>query len=438
MLKVIIVTYYWPPSGGPAVQRWLSFANLLSEKGVKVIIITPDPDKASFPLIDTTLQYEISESIEVKKIPIRDNYWIYKKVFGRGKVPTSGFVNESNTFLQKIARFIRGNFFFPDPRKNWVNGAVKVIQEILDKEDFANIITAGPPHSTHFVGKKIKRDNQKINWIVDFHDAWTDVWYYEKLYKTSLARLLDKKMERTILEGADYVLTVGEFLRKVLVEKTCSKNDEKFRTVSMGFDQNLNYSSISDKNNKLHICYTGTLDEAYQPWIIFDSTKELLDQGYDIVLVFVGLVSDSIKTYVKEIGIESNVTYTGYLTHSESIRFLRYADALLLFSPKVKTERIIIPGKLYEYLAARKPIINIGMKDSNTAKIIEECNAGINVDRSEKSEITSFFTKWLQGMNSPPFVFNEEKINTYSRRSEVEKIISLLTFSEQFNPNKSK
>ena len=426
--KTVIFTYYWPPSGGPAVQRWLAFSNLLIEHNVEITVIAPHPENATYPFLDHKLVNDIHEKIKVIQIPSKDSFYLYKKLIGRGKVPVSGFINEKNNFMQRIARFIRGNFYFPDPRKNWLKQALKEASLLIQSENYTNIITAGPPHSTHFTGLKLKKKYPQINWICDFHDAWTDIWFYDKLLKTNLAKLIDKRMEKLILDKADHVLTVGEFLRLKLIGKTTLKNESKFHLISMGYDKNIDYSEINTEGNTFTISYTGTIDDQYHPEIIFEALERLKKKQIDVQLRFVGLVSDNLKKLVKVKDLEDIVLFLDYVPHQESINYLRASDCLLLVSPAVKSEQLIIPGKIYEYLATKKTIINIGDVRSNTAQIITECNAGINIDRNEIDKLSAFLlnyiTNWAVNKEYSPYKSNliHEK---YSRKEEVKKINKL-------------
>jgi glycosyltransferase involved in cell wall biosynthesis len=362
-------------------------------------------------------------------VPLNDTFKWYKKYIGKGKVPASGFVNESNSVVQKMARFVRGNFYFPDPRGNWTTKAIAVATDLIVRDGYTNIITAGPPHSTHRIGKEIKQQFPFINWIADFHDAWTDIWFYDKLYKTPIAKWIDSSMEKSILQKADYIVTVGNDLRQVLSQKIEGKKSTKFITVSMGYDDTIDFSPLENDSDILTICYTGTIDRAYEPWVIIDAVKSLADEGFAVELLFIGITEGEIKAYVDSEQAQSVVRFIYYVTHHESVAYLRKTDALLLVSPKVKSERLIIPGKLYEYLAAQKPIINVGDKNSNTAKIISECQAGINVDRDEYNELVVFLRNWLtkrkMDKSFKPIVSNE-KITQYSRRNEAEKIERIL------------
>jgi hypothetical protein len=180
--KILIITYYWPPSGGPAVQRWLSLANELAQLGWEVFVITVDEKYATYQLHDDSHAKKIHENIKIIKTKTREPFGLYKFFFGRKSIPAPGFSNESNPSpIKKVARFIRGNLFIPDPRRGWKPFIVKAASELIIEEQITKVITAGPPHSTHLAGIELKKKFAKLEWTCDFHDLWTDVIYYHLL-----------------------------------------------------------------------------------------------------------------------------------------------------------------------------------------------------------------------------------------------------------------
>ena len=197
----------------------------------------------------------------------------------------------------------------------------------------------------------------------------------------------------------------------------------------MGYDDYLDFSPLYNNFDKFTICYTGTLNSDYQPWLIFDVLKELILEGYELQLIFVGIVANSIKDYVNSLKLQHTVFFVDYLTHKEAVSFLRKANALLLVSPKVKSENLIIPGKLYEYLAAKKPIINIGNKNSNTAKIITHCEGGVNIGREDIKILKEFLKDWLKKLKTNPDyipLLSNDNILNFARKKEVKKICRIL------------
>ncbi|MBA4322070.1 MAG: hypothetical protein C0408_04570, partial [Odoribacter sp.] len=183
MAKVLIITYYWPPGSGAGVQRWLKFSKYLPEFGIEPVILTVDPEYAAYPATDKSLQTEISNDLKIHKTRATDYFRIYKK--DKTKIPSAGFASNSDKGLKsKILRFIRGNFFIPDPRKGWNKYAFRKACEIIDNEGIKIVITTSPPHSTQLTGLKLKKKYPYIKWISDLRDPWTDIYYYNEFYPT--------------------------------------------------------------------------------------------------------------------------------------------------------------------------------------------------------------------------------------------------------------
>ncbi len=430
-INILIITYYWPPSGGPAVQRWLTFTNLLAEKGIKLHVLTVEEESANYPAIDRSLEKQVSKDIKVYKTKTAELYWIYKKYIGKGKAPSAGFANEGKPgLMQNIARFVRGNFLLPDARKSWNPYAIEKTKEIIKDENISLVITAGPPHSTHLIGLKLKKIFN-LPWIADFHDAWTDVWYYYKLMHTPVAAGIDKKMERTVLEQADRVLTVGRLLREVLGAKSPLIGEQKIDVISMGYDEKLFKMPATPPANEFVITYTGTIDGHYEPGVFFRALKTVKDKfpGIKYKLRFAGILAVEVKKQLIESGLESILEETGYVSHATSVEYLLTSTALLLVSPKVKSENIIIPGKIYEYLASRKPIINIGSLQTESAMIVSECWAGRNFDRNMEEDLAMWLeelsVKW---MINPDLDLQEvnENYKKYARSEEAESLYKII------------
>ncbi len=430
--KVLIITYYWPPSGGSAVQRWLSFSNHLVKLGFEVFVLTVSEETATYPLWDESLVQKIDPNIHVSRSDTKGVFSIYKKYIGKGQVPSAGFANEGKpNFLQLTARFVRGNFFLPDARKSWNKTAIPKALELIDQHQIDTVITAGPPHSSHLIGKKIKKERSSIYWIADFHDAWTDVWYYDKLFKTKPIISIDKAMEKSILQQADHVLVVGEYLKNVLAQKIAG-HEQKFSVISMGYDDPIDQMKMQQANADFTITYTGTIDVDYRPEILIDALKKLNSENPTcrIKLKFVGLLSSAIREKIVAEGLEAMLIETGYVSHQESIEHLVSADCLLLISPEVKSEKFIIPGKLYEYLATQKPIINIGHLETDTARIVSLCDAGRNFNREQTAALQEYiqqlYTAWGKGGDESIDKNRNTVFKDYRRSQEAAKIALLL------------
>ncbi len=377
--QVLIITYYWPPSGGAGVQRWLKLSNYLQEQGLQVHLIVPKSSDASYFVFDKSLEKDIHPAIKIYPTTTIEPFGLYKRLFGGDKIPAAGFSNvDTGSFKQKLSIFIRTNFFIPDPRKYWKYFAYKKAKEIIKKEGIKTVITSSPPHSVQLIGAKLKQ-NLAINWIADLRDLWTDIYYYPVLRHTKFSAYLDKRYERKILEEADKVVTVSPFFADVFSKKSSKIGVDKFAFIPNGYDhkdfQDFNYARKTD----FTICYTGTLSKEYriQPFLQAVSQLHANHPTINIKLRFVGVVYQELASELKALNLFNNVEFVGYVAHSESINYLEDAYALLLVGPlnEAKTEGSI-PAKVFEYMASARPIIYIGKPDGFMAKMLAETETG--------------------------------------------------------------
>ena len=236
MKKVLLITYYFPPSGGAGVQRWLKTINYLPQAGVETIVLTVDSTVASYPQIDESLSNDIPSNIKVYRTKTREILSFYKKVSPQKQIPYGGFANEPNpNLIQKISRFIRGNFFLPDPRRGWNKFALEKAKEIIETEGITTIVTTSPPHSTQLIGLELKRLYSHLKWVADLRDPWTDIYYNQDLYPTPWAKKRNLRYESSVLLGADQIITVSEECSRLFAQK--ADVAEKIAVVPNGFEE---------------------------------------------------------------------------------------------------------------------------------------------------------------------------------------------------------
>ena len=412
MKKVLLITYYFPPSGGAGVQRWLKTIKYLPEFGVETIVLTVDPQVASYPQIDESLCNEVPDFVKVYKTKTKEILSIYKKVSPQKQVPYGGFANEPNpTLIQKISRFIRGNFFLPDPRRGWNKFALAKAKQIIEQEGIETIITTSPPHSTQLIGLELKRLYPRIKWVADLRDPWTDIYYNEDLYPTRWAKKRNLRYERSVLLSADQIITVSEECKRLFAQK--ADVAEKIAVIPNGYDtKDFINSTIINKKEKItpnYLTYVGVMAPQYD----LEPLKSLVQDRNNILLRFVGVVSEDIKREIESWGVQTE--FIPYVSHAEAITYMRSADALLLFIPNVPNNEGILTGKLFEYLASERKILLFGPENGDAMKLINECEAG--------ECYTKDFS--LDKFLSMTYLGNDNYKN-YSRKALAGKIASLL------------
>ena len=417
MKKVLLITYYFPPSGGAGVQRWLKTINYLPQAGVETIVLTVDPTVASYPQIDESLSNDIPSNIKVYRTKTREILSFYKKVSPQKQIPYGGFANEPNpNLIQKISRFIRGNFFLPDPRRGWNKFALAKAKEIIETQGITTIVTTSPPHSTQLIGLELKRLYSHLKWVADLRDPWTDIYYNQDLYPTRWAQERNLCYERSVLLGADQIITVSEECRRLFAQK--ADVAEKIAVVPNGYDtkdfiqlgvRSEELGVTSFENNLKTLSYIGVMAPQYD----IEPLKKLVQGRNDILLRFVGVVSDEIKKEIESWGVQTE--FVSYVSHKEAVSYMQASDVLLLFIPNVPNNEGILTGKLFEYLAAANKILLFGPKDGDAMRLINECEAGECY--TEEFNLEEFLNKPYQG---------NDNIKSYSREALANKIASLL------------
>ena len=328
MKKVLVITYYWPPSGGAGVQRWVKFIKYFKNQNINPYIISVDPDFASYPVIDKSLINDIPENTNVYLTKTNEPYSIYKKI-NNNQTPYAGFANEGRpNFLQKIARFVRGNFFIPDSRKGWNDFAYKKAVKVLEKENIDTVITTSPPHSTQLIGLKLK-ETLNIKWIADLRDPWTDIYYYKSMLHTKWAKRKDLNYEKAVIEKSDKIVVVSDSIKQLLINKSNLIQESKIHVIPNGFDEEDFSVSSTNKNNKFLLSYVGTITKDYP----LDSIKKSIT-NLNINLEFTGKADHPTKHLLNEIAVFNN-----HVKHKESINLLLASDMLLLVIPKIANNK---------------------------------------------------------------------------------------------------
>jgi glycosyltransferase involved in cell wall biosynthesis len=412
MKKVLIITYYWPPSGGAGVQRWLKFAKYLPEFGWQPIILTVDPEYASYPQRDESLLLEVDPNCPVYTTKSFELYNLYKLISGKKEVPYGGFANETKEGLfQKASKFLRGNFLLPDPRKGWNKYALKKAAELIREFNIDKVVTTSPPHSTQLIGLELKQ-KFNIRWIADLRDPWTDIYYYNQFKHTALARKIDQKYEREVVENADLLITVSEDVKRIFAEKSDLPVAAKTIVIPNGFDEDdFRIKNLPTELKKV-ITYTGTISEAYDVDGFLKALSSLDEKlKSQLLFRFVGKVPLSVEQKFRAAGLELELV--GYVDHPKSIEYLLRSDLLLLVIPKVKNNRGILTGKFFEYLASQKPILAIGSTDGDLAKIIQETESGKLFDYSDNDGMKAY----LNSVFNISFQANTAKAAKYSRQN---------------------
>lgn len=430
MQKVLIITYYWPPAGGPGVQRWLKFVKYIRDFEVEPIVYVPE--NPHYPIVDKSFEKEIPDGITVIKQPIKEPYQL-AGLFSKkeSKTISSGIIKDEKQqgFLQKMMLWMRGNLFIPDARMLWVKPSVKFLSTYLKENNIETIITTGPPHSLHLIGKQLK-ENLELNWIADFRDPWTKIGYHQKLKLTKASQQKHLRLEKEVLQTADHILTTS-FTTKNDFSKITQK---PITVITNGFDDDeVGEAALAKKFRLSHI---GSLLSERNPQELWKALQELVaekeDFAKDFELVLAGKVSESVIASIKKYQLGNYLVEKGYLSHEESLIQQRKAQVLVLIEIDKKETKGIIPGKFFEYVKANRPILAMGPKDWDVIRLLEETQAGKYFDYTSKEEIKHQLYAWYQEYKVGKLAVNSsaENINQFNRKNLTEKLAKVI---QQFN-----
>ena len=389
--KVLIFTYYWPPSGGSGVQRWMYFTKYLKQLGWEPIVITVNEKQASYPVLDFELLEQVKD-IQVIKTDTKEPLKIYSQILtgSSNKGIPQGAISKKGWF-SKMAAFVRGNFFIPDARKGWNNFAKVEAEKLIRQKGIQKLITTGPPHSTHLVGLQLKAQFG-IKWWADFRDPWTNIFYNKDLYRTAWAKRIDARWEEKVLQTADGIMTtVGGNLVRKLQTKAPHQN---FHVLPNGYDAPLMSSTPKTQLIDFHVVYTGLLTENQDYLSTIGVLNTLADQ-HQIRLSLAGNIAPGIIAKIKETATKIEVDYKGYLSHQEAISLMKSGDLLLNFVFR-GADWDMISGKLLEYLATTIPLLSIGDSQSDAAGFLAQASFAQMIDANDIDAQEKFIQKVAQ------------------------------------------
>ncbi len=425
--KILIITYYWPPAGGPGVQRWLKFAKYLPEFGWEPIIFTPE--NPSYPLIDESLMKDVPENLEIIKTKIWEPYQLAEKLNKSNKKFKAGQfdVGNNQSWKSKLSIWVRGNFFIPDARVFWVNPSVKFLEEYLKNNKIDVIVTSGPPHSLHLIGLNIKKKFSDIKWVADFRDPWTEISYYKHLKLTNKSDKKHRQLESEVFKNADITLatsyTDAENFRKNGANALCITN---------GFDESdaSKTSADSVSSTKFTLSYIGVLEQLRNPENLWKALDDLVKTDSDFAenfsIKFVGRIDDRILESIEKSSLRNHINNLGYLSHDKAIDEMSNSTMLIITNFPNESSKGIIPGKIFEYLATGNQIISFGPDEADVSKILEETKAGKHFSYSDSETIKQFILAKFELWKSGKLVKNSQNIEQFSRRNLTKQLSEIL------------
>lgn len=423
--RILIITYYWPPAGGPGVQRWLKFAKYLPDFGWKPIIYTPE--NPSYPLLDESLVKDVPKDIEIIKTKIWEPYQLAEKLNKSNKKFKAGQfdVGKNQSWKSKLSIWIRGNFFIPDARVFWVKPSIRFLEKYLKENNVDVVVTSGPPHSLHLIGLSLKKKNPKLKWIADFRDPWTEISYYKHLKLTKSSDKKHRQLEKEVFKKADITLATS-----YTDAENFRENGAKAICITNGFDSGEITRPENRKTKKFTLSYIGVLEQLRNPVNLWKALDDLVKKDADFaenfILKFAGRVDDKILSSIGNSALKNHALDLGYLSHDKAIGEMQDSDLLLITNFPNESSKGIIPGKIFEYLATGKQIISFGPDQADVSKILKETNAGKHFSYHDFEEIKSFILEKFEFWKKGNLLENTRNIEQFSRRNLTKKLVEIL------------
>lgn len=432
MKRVLIISYYWPPTGGSGVQRWVKFAKYLPEEDWQPVIYTPEnPEQLA---VDASLEAEVPSEAEVIRTRITEPYALYKKVLRRsGHSKEAVEVNPVNaqnkSFLQKAAMWVRGNFFRPDPRCLWIRPSVRYLKKYLEEHPVDLIVTTGPPQSMHMIGLRLAKETG-LPWVADFRDPWTKIFYFKHLSMTPAIERWHKKMEKAVLDEASAVVAVSPLVQQEFQAMT----DTPVELITNGFDE-CDFPSEKDTeayggpDKDFTITHTGLFAADGNPTVLWDVLREKYQADDDfrkqLRIKLIGKNDEQILKALKDRGLQEALTDMGYQPHSVAVEQQRKASILILPLRKEPEYKAVLPGKLFEYMASERPVLGIGQPDGAMAMILGEAKTGTVLDWDDKKGISEYIEKcWKMHLEGRLTTVGAD-ISRFTRRSTIRQMAGL-------------
>lgn len=421
MKKVLVISYYWPPAGGPGSQRVVKFVKYLPQFGWQPIVLTVKDGE--FPYFDSSLEKDIHKDLIVYRTKSWEPFVLYKKLTGRQQqetLPVGLLTTKKKNFIERFASSIRTNFFVPDARIGWIPFATKRALEIMRDEKIDLIFSSSPPHSLQLIAKKLKKKTG-LPWVTDFRDPWTDIRYYKSIDRSRWAQNKDLSFEIETIRDADAVTSVSNSVLKNFQKRLESNYQNKFHVIPNGYDEDDFKNISSEKSPYFLILHTGNLLDNQNPQVLLRSLKNLIDKSIirkdQILLKFIGRIPQSVDEDIYRFELQSVLIKSGFIEHSEVLKEIKKAAILLMVIPNIENNEGIVTSKLFEYIGSGRPILVIGPPQSDAGKIVSDFENSIICDYEDDQVcmnfITRIFNSWVNSNQVP--TIPETYRTSYSR-----------------------
>ncbi|MBK8698069.1 MAG: glycosyltransferase [Saprospiraceae bacterium] len=416
--RVLLISYYWPPSGGGGVQRWLKMSRYLCDLNIDLTVYTPE--NGEFPGYDPSLVSQVDPRIKIVKRPIWEPYRLFKWLTGKKKDQNvyNALISAGKkpSLLQKLSVFIRGNFFIPDARCFWIRPSITFLTEYLRENPTDIIISTGPPHSMHLIALGIRKKFSGIRWIADFRDPWTMIDFYDDLMLTSWADSRHHRLEASVLAGADAIVTISPSCAVDLAGIA----KREIITINNGYDPEDFVQQPGPLDDMFTISHVGSMNKDRNPEVLWNClgklSKELPGLAQKLRIHLIGVVDGEIITSILKNGLEKNLQLTGQCPHTDALRVMRTSQLLLLPINNIPQQKGVMPGKMYEYLGSNRPILAYGLTDSDAAALIVSTQSGRLFKYTDMAGTEKYLREAFEAYTRGELKVNSSGFSQYSRK----------------------
>ncbi|NNF56887.1 MAG: glycosyltransferase family 4 protein [Rhodothermaceae bacterium] len=430
--RVLVISYYFPPSGGPGVQRVLKTVKYLRDFGYEPTVLTVAD--GAYPQHDASLEADVPDGVEVHRTRALDPFRIYGRLTGRSRTEavTVGSVQQEKGLLGHLGRWLRANVFLPDARVGWVPYAIREARRLHDAQPFDVILTSGPPHSSHLIGRALKRQ-RALPWVADFRDPWTGINFYHELPMSAPARRLDRRLEHSVLREADHITTVSPSWARLLAEQG-ERATDAVTVVHNGYDEadidaDVQWETVPNAEH-FTLTYVGSLYGSRNPMTLWAALSALRSTGAleRLRIRLVGTMDETVQQALAQRGLDAVTEAVPYVPHAEAITLMAKATLLLLVVEPFANAAGMITGKLYEYLATGRPVLALGEPEGDAARLLEETGGGQVVARDDAEAMAAVlrehYDAWAAGQPCPGA--SAEAVVPYTRRAQTGRLAAVL------------
>lgn len=399
MRSLLALAYYFPPSGGPGVQRTLRFVRDLPGLGWMPTVISVRPGDAAWPSIDAALEAAIPPAVEVRRTAAFDLYAGYARLTGRrrNEAVSVGFADAGEPGVrERLARWIRGNVFLPDARIGWVPYARAEALRLVRTRVFDAIWSTGPPHSTHLAARSVARETG-LPWVVDVRDAWPDPTYGHRLGTGRLARRFDESLRSGVYDEASAIVAIGDHMADALRRITKTP----VHVIPNGYEEGQFEGLEPTAHAGFELLYTGNMPTERNPEALWRALARLGDRAPHLRIRLVGTIDASVRRAVESAGVAHRVRFDEPVLHADALNAMVSADALLLVVNRTVGAEGILTGKVFEYVASGRVVLGLGPVGGEADGVLRQAGSGGMIDWDDvdgvSGRLLSLYDAWAAG-----------------------------------------